>query len=41
MPEGENVVQSVNDLIVFVRMYMSKFSFIAVKTAGVCWSISC
>ena len=27
----------VNDLIVFVRVTMSKSSFIALKAAGVCW----
>ena len=32
-------VKPVNDSIVFVRVTMSKSSFIALKAAGVCWNI--
>ena len=35
-PEGDDV-KPVNDLIAFVRVTMSKSSFIALKAAGVCW----
>ena len=30
-------IKPVNDSIVFVRVTMSKSSFIALKAAGVCW----
>ena len=34
---ADNDVKPVNDSIVFVRVTMSKSSFIALKAAGVCW----
>ena len=34
---ADDDVKPVNDSIMFVRMNMSKSSFIALKAAGVCW----
>ena len=36
---ADDDVKPVNESIVFVRMNMSKSSFIALKAAGVCWNI--